>query len=79
MYPREVILVQNIIVKVNDGFSSDKVIKKFKRLCDQFGVVKEYRKRSEYKKPSIRSKEKSEAAEKRRRKAAVKGRRFTKI
>ena len=32
-------------------------IKKFKRLCEAAGVLKEYRKRKEYKKPSIRRKE----------------------
>ena len=53
--------------------------KKFKRMCDSYGIVKEYRKRNEYRKPSVRMKEKLEAAEKRRRKTSVKSRGFSKL
>ncbi len=44
----------------------ERSLRKFKRMCESFGVVREYRKRQEYKKPSVRLKEKTEAAEKRR-------------
>ena len=57
----------------------ERSIRKFKRMCDSYGIVKEYRKRNEYRKPSVRMKEKLEAAEKRRRKTAVKTRRFSKL
>ena len=49
---------------------AERSIRKFKRMCEAYGVVREYRKRQEYRKPSIRLKEKNEAAEKRRRKAS---------
>ena len=64
--------MQNIYLKVDERFGVDKTIKKFKRMCDNFGVVKEYRSRKEYKKPSIQKLEKAEAAEKRRRKTSTK-------
>ena len=44
----------------------ERSLRKFKKLCESFGVVREYRKRQEYKKPSVRLKEKTEAAYKRR-------------
>lgn len=68
-----------IIVTIDDNFSADRAIKKFKRQCDSYGIVKEYRKRQEYKKPSVRVKEKTEAAEKRRRKTTGKFKRSNKI
>ena len=66
------ITVQNIFLKVDERFGVDKTLKKFKRMCDNYGIVKQYRARSEYKKPSVKTKEKLEAAEKRRRKVVVK-------
>jgi small subunit ribosomal protein S21 len=68
-----------IKVTIDENFSADRAIKKFKRQCDSYGIIKEYRKRQEYKKPSVRMKEKTEAAAKRRRKANGKFRRGTKI
>lgn len=53
-------------------------LKKFKRICEAAGIVKEYRKRREYKKPSVRRKEKQEAAEKRKIKDMAKMRRPSK-
>lgn len=66
----------NIKVTISDGFPADKAIKKFKRLCDTYGIIKQYRAREAYQKPSIKAKEKREAAEKRRKKTMVKGSRF---
>ena len=63
---------QHIKVVIDDRMGVDRSLRRFKRLCDSFGIVKEYRKRSEYKKPSVRLKEKQEAAVKRRRKAEFK-------
>ena len=71
--------MSNIQIKADERFGADKMIKKFKRLCDSYGIVKEYRKRQEYKKPSIRAKEKSEAAQKRKRKTERKMRRYSRI
>jgi small subunit ribosomal protein S21 len=64
--------MQIIKLRVDDRFGVEKTIRKFKRMCDNYGVVREYRNRSEYKKPSVKDKEKTEAAEKRRRKSAFK-------
>jgi small subunit ribosomal protein S21 len=55
-----------IVVKVDERSNIEKTIRKFKRLCESYGVVKEYRKRQDYKKPSVKNKEKLEAAQKRR-------------
>lgn len=59
----------NIQIKIKDVGSAEKALRKFKRLCDLFGVGKEYKKRKEYKKPSERKKEKNKASSKRRTKA----------
>jgi small subunit ribosomal protein S21 len=59
-------------VYVDEKTSVERSLKKFKRMCEAFGVVREYRKRQEYKKPSIRLKEKLSSAEKRRKKTQVK-------
>ncbi len=57
----------------------ERSLKKFKRLCESFGVIREYRKRQEYKKPSVRNKEKTAAAEKRRKKSMAKFGRVSKL
>lgn len=63
-----------IRIDITDGFAVERALKKFKRLCDAFGIVKEYRAREVYKKPSVKRKEKLEAAEKRRLKTNSKSR-----
>ncbi len=57
-----------IRIDITDGFAVERALKKFKRLCDAYGIVKEYRAREAYKKPSVKQKEKLEDAEKRRKK-----------
>jgi small subunit ribosomal protein S21 len=64
--------MQNIYLEVDDR-GLERTLRKFKRMCDNYGIVKQYRFRQEYKKPSVRLKEKLEAAEKRRRKTDVRG------
>ena len=54
----------NVEVEI-DAKGAERAIRKFKRMCEAYGVTKEYRARKEYKKPSIRKKEKTEAAQKR--------------
>jgi small subunit ribosomal protein S21 len=61
-----------IRIDITDGFAVEKALKKFKRLCDAYGIVKEYRAREFYQKPSVKNKEKLEAAEKRRNKTTSK-------
>ncbi|MFP5492569.1 MAG: 30S ribosomal protein S21 [Bacteriovoracia bacterium] len=70
---------ENVRLEVTDGFAVDKALKKFKRLCDAYGIVKEYRAREYYQKPSIKDREKRENAEKRRRKTISKNRITRKI
>ena len=53
-----------IMVTVDEKSNVEKTIRKFKRLCESYGVVKEYKKRQDYKKPSVKNKEKLEAAQK---------------
>jgi small subunit ribosomal protein S21 len=63
--------MQNIFITVDDR-GVERSLRKFKRMCDTYGIVKMYRARQEYKKPSVKTQEKLEAAEKRRRKTAFK-------
>lgn len=65
---------QAIQVSVDDRVGLERSLKKFKRMCESFGVVKEYRKRQDYKKPSVRLKEKHAAAQKRRMKTGLRSR-----
>ena len=72
---------ESAIKVVIDGsrFGVEGSLKKFKRLCEAAGVLKAYRKRKEFKKPSVRKKEKVEAANKRKAKDKAKAKRNTKI
>ena len=72
--------VTSIEIKVTERDSVNYVLKKFKRQCEAFGIVREYKKREAYKKPSVKRKEKIESAEKRRLKESRKNnRRHNKI
>ena len=63
---------ENFKITIGAGFPVEKALRKFKRMCDAYGIVKNYRAREAYNKPSVRAKEKREAAEKRRRKTMSK-------
>ena len=52
--------LDNIKIEINEGTMVERALKKFKRLCDSYGIVKEYRKREAYTKPSVRLKKKKE-------------------
>ncbi len=67
---------ENFKVKIAEGIPLEKALRKFKRMCDSYGIVKQYRDKEAHKKDSIRAKEKREAAEKRRRKTAAKSKSF---
>lgn len=69
---------ENIRIDITDGFAVERALKKFKRLCDAYGIVKEYRAREFYQKPSVKKMEKLEAAEKRRKKTNSKSGRGSK-
>ena len=59
---------ENLKIRISDQSSVNWALKKFKRMCEAYGVVREYRKRKSYLKPSEALKEKLKAAEKRRQK-----------
>ncbi|MDP7321127.1 MAG: 30S ribosomal protein S21 [Bacteriovoracaceae bacterium] len=67
---------ENFKINIGEGFPVEKALRKFKRMCDSYGIVKNYRAREAYSKPSERAKEKREAAEKRRRKTQNKSNRY---
>ncbi len=67
---------ENFKITISDGFPVEKALRKFKRMCDSYGIIKKYRAREAYMKPSERAKEKRESAEKRRRKTVSKQSRF---
>jgi small subunit ribosomal protein S21 len=70
---------ERIRIDITDGFAVERALKKFKRMCDAYGIVKEYRSREHYEKPSVKNKLKLEAAEKRRKKTNSKMRGSKKI
>ncbi|PIP94441.1 MAG: 30S ribosomal protein S21 [Bdellovibrio sp. CG12_big_fil_rev_8_21_14_0_65_39_13] len=51
-----------------DAKGIERALRKFKRLCESYGVIREYRDRKEYKKPSVKKKEKLASASKRKNK-----------
>lgn len=65
---------ETIKVKIEDQQAVDRILKKFKRLCESYGIVREYKKRQSYAKPSVCLKEKRKAADKRRKKTILKQR-----
>lgn len=69
----------NIKISVDPQRGAEGSIRKFKRLVEAAGILKEYRKRKEYKKPSVRKKEKLESAQKRRLKEMSKRKKYSKI
>lgn len=67
---------ENFKITITDGFPAEKALRKFKRLCDSYGIIKIYKAKEAYAKPSVKAKEKREQAEKRRRKTQSKFNRF---
>ena len=59
---------ENVKVIVNEKQGVEKAIRYFTKKCNNFGVVREYRKRKEYQKPSVIKKLKRIEAENNRRK-----------
>lgn len=55
-------------VKVRENESLDSALKRFKRQCAITGVLSEVRKREHYEKPSVKKKNKAEAAKRKRNK-----------
>ena len=53
-------------IRVGKTESIDSALRRFKRATQKAGVLSEVRKREHYEKPSVKRKEKSEAARKRK-------------
>ncbi len=51
-------------IRLKDGESLENAIKRFKRSCAKSGVLAEVRKREHYESPSVKRRQKSEAARK---------------
>jgi len=63
--------VAHVRVKGGNGMNIDTMLKIFKRKVKESGILEEYKNRQEYLKPSIRKKNKRDAAKKRNRKLDI--------
>jgi small subunit ribosomal protein S21 len=55
-------------IRIKEGESLENALKRFKRSCAKAGVIQEVKKREHYVSPSLKRKQKSEAARKNKRK-----------
>ena len=62
-----------VVVRRNE--SPEKAMKRFKRKVEREGIMRDIKKNRYYRKPSVKKKEKTKAAEKRRRKIQNRARR----
>ncbi len=53
-------------VILGKGETLESALRRFKRMCQRAGVMREMKKRERYEKPSVRRKKKSEAARRKR-------------
>ena len=53
-------------IRIKENESLDSALRRFKKQCAKSGVIAEVRKREAYEKPSVKRKQKSEAARKRK-------------
>ncbi|MFW6139492.1 MAG: 30S ribosomal protein S21 [Spirochaetota bacterium] len=53
-------------VKLEEGESIDRALKRFKRECERDGIMREWKKRAYYEKPAEQRKNKKKAAERKR-------------
>lgn len=54
------------VVKVEEGESIDRALKRFKRACEREGILREWKRRAYYEKPAEQRKNKKKAAERKR-------------
>ena len=52
-------------IRVKEGESFERAMRRFKKQCERSGILGEIRKREHYEKPSVRKKKKAAAARKR--------------
>ena len=60
------------VVKVEDGESLERALKRFKKECQKSGILAEVRRREHYEKPSVKKKRKIEAARRKMRRKMAK-------
>ncbi|WP_457640066.1 30S ribosomal protein S21 [Persephonella sp.] len=53
------------IVRIQEGESFEKALKRFKKICEKEGIITEMKRREFYEKPSVKRKRKQRAARKR--------------
>ncbi|MBK3333219.1 30S ribosomal protein S21 [Persephonella atlantica] len=53
------------VVKIQEGESFEKALKRFKKICEKEGIITEMKRREFYEKPSVKRKRKQRAARKR--------------
>jgi len=53
------------VVRIHDGESFEKALKRFKKICEKEGIITEMKRREFYEKPSVKRKRKQRAARKR--------------
>ncbi len=53
-------------MKVEEGESIDRALKRFKRECEREGILREWKRRAYYEKPAEQRKNKKKAAERKR-------------
>ena len=53
-------------IRLKENESLDSALRRFKKQCARAGVIQEVRKRVDYEKPSVKRKNKSQAARKRK-------------
>ncbi|WP_029520262.1 MULTISPECIES: 30S ribosomal protein S21 [unclassified Persephonella] len=53
------------VVRVQEGESFEKALKRFKKICEKEGIITEMKRREFYEKPSVKRKRKQRAARKR--------------
>ena len=63
--PIEGVIVRMPGVRVKEGESFERALRRFKKQCERAGILGEIRKREFYEKPSVRRKKKAAAARKR--------------
>ncbi|HHG75633.1 30S ribosomal protein S21 [Persephonella sp.] len=53
------------VVRIQEGESFEKALKRFKKICEKEGIITEMKRREFYEKPSVKRKRKQRAARKR--------------
>ncbi|RLD16535.1 MAG: 30S ribosomal protein S21 [Caldiserica bacterium] len=68
-----------IVVKVRDGETLDEALRRFKRFCEREGLLKEIKRRREYKPPSVIKKEKKQEIKRKERKRLARAKKMGRL